>query len=164
VAAGAWYYTAKFNSLSEFDAMGNPLQHRGSRGAYLAIDRVLSETVDHKNQIGAFLQLGISEQEVNRFGSYIGAGIAVQGLIAGRPNDEIGFAIASARNGFSYMQSQLRSGLPVDRAETTLEGTYLFQVNSSVAVQPNVQYVIHPNTDPTVRNALVFQLRLELGF
>jgi porin len=164
VAAGGWYYTANFNSLSEFDARGNPLPHRGSRGAYLAIDRVLSETVDHKNQIGAFLQLGISDQEVNRFGSYIGAGIAAQGLIPGRPNDEIGFGVASARNGFSYLQSQLQLGLPVNRAETTIEGTYLIQVSNSVAVQPDIQYVIHPNTDPTVKNALVFQLRLELGF
>jgi porin len=55
-------------------------------------------------------------------------------------------------------------GLPVNRAETAFEGTYLIQVGNSVAVQPDVQYVVHPNTDPNVRDAWVFQLRLELGF
>jgi porin len=164
VAVGAWHYTAKFNDLDEFDAQGAPLQHQGSSGAYLAMDRVLSETPDHKHQIGAFLQLGVSEQQVNRFGSYTGAGIAAGGLIPGRPNDEIGFGVASARNCFSYMQSQQLMGVPVNRAETALEATYLAKINDSVAWQPDFQYVIHPNTDPTIRNALVFQLRLELGF
>jgi porin len=164
IAVGGWHYTAEFNDLSEFDARGNPLQHHGSSGAYLAIDRVLSETAEHKNQVGAFLQLGLSEQQVNRFGSYTGAGIAAQGVVAGRPNDEIGLGVASARNGFSYMQSQLQLGLPVNRAETAIEGTYLIQVGNSVAVQPDVQYVVHPNTDPNIRDAWVFQLRLELGF
>lgn len=72
--------------------------------------------------------------------------------------------MASARNGFSYMQSQQLMQVPVNRAETTLEATYLAKINNSVAWQPDVQYVIHPNTDPTVRNAFVFQLRLQLGF
>ena len=62
------------------------------------------------------------------------------------------------------MQSQQLIGVPVNRAETALEATYLVKVNDSVAWQPDVQYIVHPNTDPTVRNALVFQLRLQLGF
>ena len=164
IAVGAWHYTAKFNDLDEFDAQGAPLQHQGSSGAYLALDRVLSETPDHKHQIGAFLQLGVSEQQVNRFGSYTGGGITAAGLIPNRPDDQIGFGVASARNGFSYMQSQQLMGVPVNRAETALEATYLAKINDSVAWQPDVQYVIHPNTDPTIRNALVFQLRLQLGF
>jgi porin len=90
---------------------------------------VLSETA-HKNQVGAFLQLA---QQVNRFGSYIGAGIAAQGVVAGRPNDEIGLGVASAHNGFSYMQSQLQLGLPVNRAETAFEGSGspMFNMSSS---------------------------------
>lgn len=95
---------------------------------------MLWENADHKHQIGAFLQLGISEQQVNRFGSYAGAGITAGGLIAGRPNDEIGFGVASARNGFSYMRSQRRMGLPVNRAETAIEATYLAQINDSLAI------------------------------
>jgi len=62
------------------------------------------------------------------------------------------------------MQSQQQLGLPVNRAETAFESTYLIQISNSVAVQPDIQYVVHPNTDPNVRDAWAFQLRLELGF
>jgi porin len=62
------------------------------------------------------------------------------------------------------MQSQQLMGVPVNRAETVLEATYLAKINDSVAWQPDLQYIIHPNTDPSIRNALVFQLRLQLGF
>src|SRR5262249_11666648 len=162
IAAGAWHYTARFNDLSEFDAQGAPLQHQGSSGAYLAIDRVLSETPDHKRQIGAFLQLGVSEQQVNRFGSYTGAAITAAGLIPNQPHDPTGSGAACPRARVRNMKSP--AGVPVNRTETVLEATYLAKISDSVAWQPDLQYVIHPNTDPTIRNALVFQLRLQLGF
>jgi porin len=164
VAFGGWYYTAKFPSLNEVDQFGNPLQKRDSAGAYMMIDKVLYETKDHSQQVSAFLQLGVAEQEVNRFGSYYGSGIAAAGLIPGRPKDEVGIAVAIARNGFSYMQSQMQQGIPVNRAETVIEATYLAQVNAWLAIQPDFQYVIRPNTDPTLRNAMVFQLRAEVAF
>jgi len=31
-------------------------------------------------------------------------------------------------------------------------------------VQPDAQYVIHPNTDPAVPNALVLQLQFQIAF
>jgi porin len=164
-ALGGWYYTAKFNSLNEVDQDGNPVQKRGSAGAYMVVDRVLFEQHgDPKKQVAAFLQLGVAEQEVNRFGSYYGTGIAAAGMIPGRPKDEIGFGVAIARNGFSYMQAQMQQDIPVNRAESAFEVTYLAQVNDWLAVQPDFQYVVHPNTDPTIRNALVFQLRAEVAF
>ncbi len=164
-AVGGWYYTANFNSLNEVDQNGNPVQKRGSAGAYTTIDRVLFEQHgDPKKQIAAFLQLGVAEQNVNRFGSYYGTGLAAIGMIPGRPKDEFGFAVAIARNGFSYMQAQEQQGIPVNRAESAFEVTYLAQINDWLAIQPDLQYVVHPNTDPTVRNALVFQLRAEIAF
>ena len=44
-----------------------------------------------------------------------------------------------------------------------MELTYLIQATSWFAVQPDLQYVIHPNTDPTIPNALVFTLRFEVA-
>src|SRR5262245_15788457 len=164
VAFGGWYYTAKFPSLNEVDQFGNPLQKRDSAGAYMMIDKVLYETKDHAQQVSAFLQIGVAEQEVNRFGSYYGTGIAAAGLVPARPKDEVGVAVAIARNGFSYMQSQLQQNIPVNRAETTIEATYLAQINDWLAIQPDFQYVINPNTDPTLRSAWVFQLRAEIAF
>jgi porin len=42
--------------------------------------------------------------------------------------------------------------------------TYLAQISSWLALQPDFQYVVHPNTDPTVRNGQAFQLRFEATF
>jgi porin len=60
-----------------------------------------------------------------------------------------------------------RAILPPQDATTSaasIEVTYLAQIASWLAVQPDFQYVIHPNTDATVRNAGAFQLRFETMF
>ena len=62
------------------------------------------------------------------------------------------------------MSSQRMQGLPVTNAETTLELTYLIQVNSWLALQPDLQYVITPNTTTAIPNAWAFQLRFEMSF
>ena len=49
-------------------------------------------------------------------------------------------------------------------AEVTLELTYLAQLGVHLAVQPNLQYVMNPNTDPRIKNAVAFILRFELSF
>jgi carbohydrate-selective porin OprB len=64
----------------------------------------------------------------------------------------------------SYMSSQRMQGFPVTSAEKTIEITYLTQLTKRLAVQPDLQYVIHPGTDPTIPNALAFQLRFEISF
>jgi porin len=165
VAMGGWHYTAKFDALNEVDQDGNPLQKRDSTGAYLLVDKVLWELHgEPKKQVAAFLQVGVAGQQVDRFGSYYGTGLAAAGLIPGRPKDEIGIAVAIGRNGYSYMQSQLQQGFLVNRAETAIEATYLAQINDWLAIQPDIQYVVRPNTDPTIKDAFVFQLRAEIGF
>jgi len=37
-------------------------------------------------------------------------------------------------------------------------------LSKSLTVQPDLQYVIHPDTDPSIRNAWVLQLRFEIAF
>jgi porin len=49
-------------------------------------------------------------------------------------------------------------------SETAIEVTYLAQISKRLAVQPDFQYIIHPNSDATVRNARAFQLRFEATF
>jgi porin len=55
-------------------------------------------------------------------------------------------------------------GLPVTSAEKTIELTYLVRLNSWLALQPDLQYVISPSTTPATANALAFQLRIEASF
>jgi porin len=163
-AIGFWHYTATFEDLSATAPSGEPVQHRGSSGGYLLVDRLLTRSSTPSDpRIAAFLQLGAGDARVNRFGSYIGAGLVVSGLIPGR-HDELGIAVASARNGSHYLEQQEQFGAPAQKSETVVELSYLAQISKSIAVQPDLQYIVHPNTDPAIRNALAFLLRFEVSF
>jgi len=164
-AVGAWRYTATFNDLSDVDANGQPVQRRGSSGVYLLVDRLLFQAQEQPDRkLAAFLQLGMGDRRVNRFASYAGAGLVATGIIPGRPTDELGLAFAMARNGSHYIASQQQQGMPVQASETAIELTYLTQINKWLAMQPSFQYVIHPNTTPSINNARTIQLRFEIAF
>ena len=87
--------------------------------------------------------------------SYLGAGLVKAEPIPGRKDDQLGFAIARAGIGDDARRLQ---GLP--DAETTLEATYRFTASPNFALQPDLQYVIHPAAAPGLRDALVVGLRL----
>ena len=57
-----------------------------------------------------------------------------------------------------------RAGHDVRAWNRTRQLTYLAQIASRLAVQPDFQYVIHPNTDAIVPNGRAFQLRFEVAF
>jgi porin len=163
LAVGVWHYTARFPDLSRTRDDGTPLMHRGSSGVYGIGDTIVYKGTDGR-EIRVFGQAGAGDARVNRLGGYTGGGLDLTGFIPGRQDDEIGIAVARAWNGSHYLDLQERSGQPVSRAETTVELAYLAQVTSWLHVQPDVQYVVRPNTDPQVRNALVALLRVELSF
>lgn len=156
VALGAWAYTSRAPQLVGPDSTI-------SFGAYVIAERTLYREPGRDDGLTVFGRLGAARTAVNRFGSYVGAGAVYSGLIPGRPDDEVGLAIAVARNGGGYRQRSLADGRDLKRAESALELTYRAQVLPSFAVQPDIQWVIHPNTDPVIRNALVFGVRGEVS-
>lgn len=165
IAAGGWYYTATFDDLSKVNANGTPLPHRGSAGAYVVGDATLVRSkTDHERRLTGFVETGLADDRVNRFGSYVGAGFVGSGPMARRPVDELGVAIATARDGSGYLNSRRRLGEPTQSFEAAIELTYLAQIASWLAVQPDVQYVIHPNTVAMAPNGRAFQLRFEVAF
>jgi porin len=164
LAFGAWHYTATFDDLSELQSDGRPVPRHGSSGAYL-ITEVLLKSGDEKSQRrqSAFVQLGISDARSSRFGSYFGAGVVASAVASESANDELGLAIAVARNGSHFVEAQREQGLAVERAEITMELTYLVQLSRYLGLQPDVQYVVHPNTDPQLEDTLAATLRFELA-
>ena len=141
------------------------MQHHGSGGFYAVADKLLYTDSDNPaRKLTGFAQAGLGDYRVDRFASYLGAGLTAPGLIANRAADELGLAVAYARNGSHYMNAQRTQGLPVANAETAIELTYLVQVSSWFAIQPDLQYVVTPNTTPTISNAWAFQVRFEMSF
>jgi porin len=163
IALGMWRYSGRYPDLADTDAGGQPVLRRGQSGAYVVGERLLvGQDRSSGTRLAAFLQAGVADQRSDRFGSYVGTGIAGSGWGPMNDSDQFGVSIAHARDGGHYLRSQ--SGLGVERAETTLELTYLTQLSKYLTVQPDVQYVIHPNTDPAISNALVLQIRFEIAF
>ena len=109
-----------------------------SSGVYMIGDQTLYKT------LSVFGQAGVGDARSERFSRYFGGG-----AVMSRGQNEVGLAVAAART---------HGG-----GETALELTYLSPVNSHLAVQPDVQYVIHPNADRDRKNALVMMLRFEIS-
>jgi porin len=165
IAVGGWYYTAEFEDLSEVGSNGQPIRHKGSGGLYLIGDESVYQSCGSSSRrIRAFGQLGLGDARVNRFGFYAGAGLVFSGLIPALDSDELGLAMAIARNGSHFLELQRQNDLAVTGTETALELTYLLQTGKHLAIQPDIQYVMRPGTDPTRRDALVFGLRFELSY
>jgi porin len=163
LALGAWYYTARFPDVVVTLPNGAPVQHRGSGGAYLIGDQtVWSPRRGRPGALTAFVQLGLGDGRVNQIGGYLGGGLTFTAPFPARAQDELGLAVAAARNGSRYERAQMAAGVPT-AGETTLELTYLAQLGSWLSVQPDVQYVIHPGGTRSMRNAVVMGLRVAVS-
>jgi porin len=163
LALGAWYYTARFPDLFAPLPNGALVQHRGSGGAYLIGDQtVWSPRRGLPGALAAFAQLGLGDGRVNQIGGYLGAGLTLTAPFPSRLQDELGVAVAAARNGSHYERAQTAAGVPA-AGETTMELTYLAQLGSWLSVQPDLQYVIHPGGTRSTRNAVVLGLRVAVS-
>jgi porin len=164
VAVGGWHYTSTFDELRPNAPAVGPNRHRGSSGGYLLAEAAVPLRDDGSGeQARLFVQIGAADPHVNRFGFYAGAGATIGGLLPTRDDDEVGLAVAAARNGAAYLDASAAAGLAATRTETTLEWTYLAQITAWTALQVGLQYVIHPGTDPALGNAWVGVLRAELS-
>jgi len=151
VGVGAWVTTAAFDDLA-----GNT--HNDNAGVYLIGETDLWRADDGRG-VGVFAQLGFADADLNQTGAYAGAGINWTGPLRARPADVAGFAVAHARNG-----DEFRAANPgVERAETALEWTYLMPITPWLNVQPDVQYILDPGTDPALEDALVVGFRVQVG-
>ena len=164
LALGAWYYSATFDDLTKKRPDGQPVRHRGSGGGYLLADQTVYHDSNHPDRrLALFVQLGIGDPRVSRFAYYTGGGLTVSALLPGRDQDEFGIAVTAAHNGSQFMEAQRHQGIREQRSEVTLELTYLAQFGSHMAVQPDLQFVLNPNTNPRIKNAVAFLLRFELS-
>jgi porin len=164
LALGGWYYSATFDDLTRVRPDGQQARHHGSRGFYALADwAVYQDAKDTDRQVSLFGQLGIGDRRVNRFAYYTGGGLAFSDFIPQRKQDEFGIAVAAAHNGTPFIEAQRDQGVRETRSEVTLELTYLAQFGAHVAVQPDLQFVMNPNTDPRIKNAVAFILRFELS-
>lgn len=148
IEVGAWRYTALLPAIDP-----SIIGRRADEGAYVSIEGPLPGHV----KWSAWARLGVANGAAQQVSGYLGAGIVGQGVIDGRPQDRIGIGLAHARNGY-----EAREAYGFRRSETSFEFSYQIKVHDTLALQPDLQYVVHPSADAHVSNALVLGLRVVL--
>jgi porin len=84
VAVGGWYYTGTFDDLSDVNPSGKPVSHHGSGGVYGLADVTLFRSHPNRGRrVAGFVQAGLGDGRVDRFGSYLGAGVVGTGFSRG---------------------------------------------------------------------------------
>lgn len=163
VAVGLWRYSKRLSDAGfAHDAAGAP-RHTSEGGYVIGEWRLLGRGEEATNKVSGFAQFGLASPAGNRFGSYVGGGLVATGWLARNEADQIGVSVASARNGGAWRRSAALAGARPTQAETTWELSYLAQVNKRLTLEPDLQFVAHPNANAALRDALVFQLRSEIS-
>jgi porin len=188
---GGWTHFGRFNDLrfgTDFVSLaapasnGLPFQHRKDYGVYAAIDQQIYAlpSGEASKGIGIFGRLLASPADRNPVNFYVDAGINFTGVMASRPDDSFGLAIAYAQ--ISKVASALDADaafyaglpLPIRDREIAIEATYNAQIVPGWYVQPTVQYISHPGgnvinpsrasfTSP-IHDALVVGLRTTVKY
>ncbi|MEO8445077.1 MAG: carbohydrate porin, partial [Gammaproteobacteria bacterium] len=140
----------------------DPRREAGNDGWYAIADRTLWS--DGGRTAAGFLRVGQADERYNGFDGYLGAGGSLSGFVPGRPDDTVGLGMAMAFTGSEYRAARALEGAGTDRHEASLEITYRAPLTSWLTIQPDIQYVINPGTDPALDNALVVILRFELSY
>jgi len=154
IGAGTWRYTEAFDAI---DPSRGRL--RGNSGFYAIADGLLWAAPEgEKTGLSGWLRAGFADRRINPVGLAMSGGLTYTGPF-GRLADQAGFAFSRVGFGMPARQAALINGGAIGEAETTLEATYGFNVNSHLSVQPDVQYVISPSGDPALRDALVLGSR-----
>jgi porin len=168
-------------SLADPSSNGVPMRHFGDYGIYGIVDQMIWRLPgdDPKKGIGAFARVSASPSDRNVANFYAEGGVNFIGLWNRRPDDTFGLAVA-----YSPISPSLRAldadasfftntALPIRDYEMALELTYQVALVPGWNLQPDFQYIFHPNygaIDPTnpavgrIRDAAVFGLRTAVKF
>ena len=151
VRTGAWRFTQSKAGVSD------PQERDSEYGGYASVERKLGAN------LVAHGRFGMANAKVSRIGLYAGGGVVqTGGLLPGR-DDAIGFAFGYARNGRGYDDAMRAAGVAVTAGELACELTWRIPFGEHLVLQPDVQYVVDPDTNPDIADALVLILRVELS-
>lgn len=162
LGVGGWLYSGSFDLIANAGATA-PRQDDGNSGLYGFVDLPVLAPAAGGRELAAFIRYGIANDRINALDSYLGAGAVVTGLLASRPEDQLGLAVASARIGEPFKRMAVAQGSYATDHETTIELTYRARINKILWLQPDIQYVINPGADSRLDNALVVGLRIEIS-
>ena len=197
ITPGGWYHLGKFDdqrftseglSIADPNGSGVAGKLRRNFGIFAVIEQALyrqpagveKDDSDRKRGVTAFARVAYSPPDRNLIDFYADGGIGFDGMIASRPLDRFGVAVAYMRISRAARQldfdAQFFSGLPTPARtfEGLVELIYEAHVKPGWLLQPFFQYVFRPSggvpnpNDPTglarIGDAAVFGLTTTLKY
>ena len=153
-SAGFWHHTADFSPLDP--SATKPVS--GQTGAYGLVEAPLP----FLDRSSGWIRVARVDDASSYVANYVGGGVTHDGLFASRPDDKIGLAFAYAGISDKARAASALDGLPLKSGELAFELTYAAQITPALALQPDLQYIIHPGGDSSLGDALAFGLRISL--
>jgi len=185
---GCWFQTGQGPSEEETFSYGSPTAVAYSSGFYGIIDQKIytppakatdaragkSPISSGKNPqsandssdkgLSAFVQVGFDPQQVSVSSFYFSHGLVYTGLIPTRDADKLGISFGYAQLS-SYAQNKVTEDeIPGASFEAVAELTYSIRVAPAIAIQPDLQYILHPSGSQQYGNALVVGARAVVDF
>ena len=158
LAIGTWHYTRDLANLA------NPAVQSKAQGIYaLSSYRFYQDAVKQRD-LGAYWRGGAADGDTQQTNWDMQTGIVGHGWVSTRPQGEFGLGVALAHNGAAYLHAQEAAGTPSTHMESVYELYYRDSVARGITLQPDLQYIVDPGTDPDIRNAWVTGLRLDVAF
>ena len=114
--------------------------------------------------LNSWLRLGFCPQPYNPLSIYTDGGLVYTGLIPGRKEDKTGVAFCYGQVSSGYMNLGNAQGIPGPSFEAVIEFTHSIRLAPAIALQPDVQYVLHPGGSRQNGNALVVGFRAIVDF
>jgi porin len=137
--------------------------HDDNVGFYVALEeRLLSRGAGSDFDLAGSLRFGVANDDINPLSSFFGATLVATGLIADRPNDQLGVAVAMANAGRAYRTTIADAGGDPAHQEINFELTYYADVTEWLSVQPDLQWIVNPSADSAIDDALVAGLRVQV--
>lgn len=153
VLFGHWRYTGDFEG---FDAQTND----GNTGWYIRAQYQLwRDPFSSARGLAGFFRYGKGDGQFNPFNQFVGAGLTMTAPFKARPKDMAGVAIATA-----LASPEFQSARGAEPAEWSIELTYSVSITEWLRLQPDIQYILNPSGERTIKDALAFGLRIELGW
>lgn len=151
---GTWYYTGGYADACP--VTGDPIIRRDNAGVYMLGDLQLSDAFTF------FARGGVANQHVNAVQYHFGSGVSFTGPWDSRPDDVVGFAVALASFGPDFRAFGSAAGEEATSSEWAHELTYRAVVAPWLALQGDVQYIVHPSGSSAIHHTLVAGMRMEL--
>ena len=141
---------------TEFEIFNRPGRTKSyNYGFYFFMDQMLYKESNTDNQGLIFFSVFTysPQEQINKFPFYYAGGLAYVGLINNRDED---------KTGFGFLIGEFSDDLPQQDYEMILELTYKIQALKWLIAQPQMQYVVHPDGDQNIDDALVMGFKFEL--